>query len=464
MRKIGVFTIASKNYLAYVRTLLASVAKIQPEYRRFLCLADQVDGYFDVDAEPYEIIQADQLGILHFKDMRVRYDIMEFNTAVKPFMFRWLFENTDLDVVIYLDPDIRVYSRFDRLEHVFDEGASVVLTPHITHPLEDGKNPNDYHMLQSGVFNLGFIAVRSCSESLEFIDWWGRRLTTQCTSDIASNLFTDQRWCDLAPCFLDNLKVFKDPGYNVAYWNLVQRQVVSVPGNGWQVNGEPLVFFHFSGVNPEDSSLVSKHQNRFIWKNIAGYKSLFESYHDELKMRGWQASSKWPYAYDGESGIFKKLPSLVRKLYHQTHPQPADLEGRCLEEYLVELCNQPADGISADGSHGITRLMALVYRLRPDLQVAFGLSEAEGRLRFTQWFEVSGEREYGLPPEVLRSEVTADGSQSMGLKKEIRKFCYQKLLAIEAFGSRHARLLPVVLQQNGKKWLKQLKSAVFKSL
>jgi len=153
--KIGVFTIASKNYLAYVRVLLESIAKVHPEYESFLCLADRVDGCFEPSNEPYSVVEAEELPIPSFADMILRYDIMELNTAVKPFMFRWLFNHTDLEAVIYLDPDVQAFSRFTRLESALDEGASVVLTPHVMKPLEDGKKPGDYNMLQAGVFNLG---------------------------------------------------------------------------------------------------------------------------------------------------------------------------------------------------------------------------------------------------------------------------------------------------------------------
>ena len=44
-------------------------------------------------------------------------------------------------------------------------GASVVHTPHNTAPLEDGKRPDDHEILQAGVFNLGFIAMRRCEDS-----------------------------------------------------------------------------------------------------------------------------------------------------------------------------------------------------------------------------------------------------------------------------------------------------------
>ena len=115
-KRIGVFTIASKNYLAYVRVLLKSVAKVHPEYELYLCLADRVDGYFDAVSEPFTVVQADAIGIPTLDDMAIRYDIMEFNTAVKPYMFQWLLQNKELDSVIYLDPDIRVYSRLTAIE------------------------------------------------------------------------------------------------------------------------------------------------------------------------------------------------------------------------------------------------------------------------------------------------------------------------------------------------------------
>src|ERR1700722_977013 len=150
-RKIGIFTIASKNYLAYVRVLLKSVAAVHPDYALYLCLADKLGGVFDPSREIFQVVQSDTIGIPRFEDMALRYDIMEFNTAVKPFMFRWLLDRTDLDSIIYLDPDIRVYSCFDRLESVLASDVSVVLTPHTTRPTEDGKYPNDYNMLQAGV-------------------------------------------------------------------------------------------------------------------------------------------------------------------------------------------------------------------------------------------------------------------------------------------------------------------------
>lgn len=415
--KVGVFTIASKNYIAYARTLMASVKQHHPEYRRYLCLADKVDGYFDPLDEDFEVVQADSLDIDTFQDMTIRYDIMEFNTAVKPFMIEWLFNNTDLDIVVYLDPDIQIFSRFDVLESEFINGASAVLTPHITQPVEDGLNPNDYHMLQAGVFNLGFAAFRRCDEAIRFVRWWGRRLKTQCASDFSKNLFTDQRWCDLAPCFLDQLKVLKNPGFNVAYWNLAQRKIKLNEAGHWMVNDQPLAFFHFSGVSADQRTLVSKHQNRFKWDDITSCQPLFENYLNALVKAGWSSCKKWPYAYSQADAALEIAP-VMRKLFREKEPRSISLEFEKVAVYLVDLCNRLAQDISQVPGVAITDLMHFIYRLRPDLQAVFNLSTADGRLGFAHWFEISAPREYGLPNEVVSQSLIQGAEESRTLKKK----------------------------------------------
>ena len=70
-----------------------------------------------------------------------------------------------------------------------------------------------------------------------------------CHNQIDCGLFTDQRWVDLAPAFFEGLKILRDPGYNVATWNLTHRTVAGSLESGLTVNGRPLCFFHFSGFD-----------------------------------------------------------------------------------------------------------------------------------------------------------------------------------------------------------------------
>lgn len=401
--KVGVCTVASKNCLSFVRTLFASLARVHPEYRLFLCLTDRVDGFFDPAAEPYAIVEVERLGIPNFGDVALRYDILEFNCAVKPFMFRWMFDNTDLDAVIYLDSDIHVYSRFDCLAEVLTDGASVVLTPHITTPLEDEKSPGDLGILKAGVFNLGFIAARRCRETLDFMSWWGRRLLTHCLNDQQANLFVDQKWCDLAPCLLDNLAILKHVGYNVAFWNLAHRHVAEAEDGRWVVNGLPLAFLHFSGIDPSDRRVLSRYQDRFAWDDLPAVQPLFEAYNHALMQAGWQQTHEWPYAFDAlDDGQAILKP--VRMLYREEHPLPTTIRVEELKTFLRTLCNQPSSDVPADVDLRISKLMYLIYRYRPDLQTAFPMHTPDGRRGFATWFEEAG-LNFGLAPDVTQQQL-----------------------------------------------------------
>src|SRR6185369_3335902 len=96
--------------------------------------------------------------------------------------------------------------------------------------------------LQHGIFNLGFIGVNNSGEGKRVARWWASRLHDFCMDDIPRGLFTDQRWIDLVPAFFDGCAVMRDPGYNVAPWNLTHRKVEGSLASGLTVNGEPLVF------------------------------------------------------------------------------------------------------------------------------------------------------------------------------------------------------------------------------
>ncbi len=402
MPRTAVFTIVSNNYLAYARTLIESLGKSNPSFERFICLADVAED--DLAArDGTRMIEASTIGMPDFHDMAFRYDVMEFNTAVKPFMFRWLLEAQGFDRAIYLDPDIFVYRPLVEVEALLDAGASGVLTPHGLRPLEDGGRPDDHDILQSGVYNLGFAAMTREREALDFIAWWGRRLQFQCYSDVANNLFTDQRWCDFAPSFMEKLSLLRHPGYNVAYWNFAHRKVEAQSGGAMTVNGEPLAFFHFSGLRFEEPRLVSKHQQRLKWADLGDAERLFADYRQALLDNGWAESRKRPYAYDEVDGI--RLAGPIRGLYRKRYPRHAPAETRLDADFILRMCNQRVDLPAARGRVIVTELMKHVHESRADLQAAFNLATREGVQAFARWFEATPCREYGLDPRFTRQAL-----------------------------------------------------------
>ena len=262
---ITYFTLASRNYLSYAATLMQSLRAAHPEARRVIGLVDAADleGAAELDLAA-EVLPWEALAVPGAEAMARRYSILELNTAVKPFLFQHLLAQDGAGPVVYLDPDIVVYRRLDELERLLEDGAGLVLTPHITSGLDDGLDPDELALLRSGVYNLGFLAVAPGAESDRLIAWWGERLEERCLVEPEAGLFVDQRWMDFAPAFHPGARILHHPGYNVAYWNLHERRLEAPEGAApWRVNGEPLAFFHFSGVVPGDPTVFSKHQNRF---------------------------------------------------------------------------------------------------------------------------------------------------------------------------------------------------------
>ena len=207
------FTICSINYLAQARTLGDSLKKTNPDIHFFIGLVDTLEGIkFESSFAPgYPMIEIDKIDIEGFQEMADRYNITELNTAVKPFYFTYFFKNyPQAKNVIYFDPDIIV---FQPLTEMLDNLSrhEAVLTPHINTEITDRLMPNELHHLNTGIYNLGFVAFRKSEANLAYIRWWEEKLRYECYIDLCNGLFTDQHWMNFLPVFVDNVHIERSP-------------------------------------------------------------------------------------------------------------------------------------------------------------------------------------------------------------------------------------------------------------
>src|ERR1700709_2743192 len=115
VKRTAIFTICSNNYIPFARVLLESVRKHRPDADLFLCLADRKIDIAGLYSDEWTVVEAESLPIQDFAGFAFRYDIMEFNTAVKPFMFQNLLEVLGYDVALYFDPDIEILGPLDAI-------------------------------------------------------------------------------------------------------------------------------------------------------------------------------------------------------------------------------------------------------------------------------------------------------------------------------------------------------------
>jgi glycosyltransferase involved in cell wall biosynthesis/SAM-dependent methyltransferase len=396
---VDICTIVAKNYVAFARVLARTFREHNPQARCWTLVIDDVEGYLDADAEPFELLTTAELGIDNFAHMAARYDVLELSTAVKPWLLRHLLHERGLDRVAYLDPDIQVFAGLGGIGRLLDD-HEMVLIPHLTDPIpDDGLKPSESDIVVAGVYNLGFVALARRAEIDSLLDWWSDHLRSDCLVAPERGVFVDQRWMDLAPGFLDRLALLRDPGYNVAYWNLHARALAR-NGPEVTVNGSELRFLHFSGFDPLKPNLLSKHQNRIDLAHEPLLAELCREYADLLLKEGYNATHAWPYSYASLPGGLP-LDRVVRAAFRAAESENAARESVFTprgEQRFLNWLRAPAD---RGGSAGLSNYFATLREAYPGLAEAFPAVDANGASQLLAWAQAHGRFEVPIPDALL---------------------------------------------------------------
>jgi hypothetical protein len=230
MNTTAIVTIVSNNYLHFARTLLQSVAEHHPDAARYCVIVDRDLGPAHALAQEFDTIVLDALALPDGQDFLFQYTVLELNTAVKPWAMQHLLRQGH-EQVFYIDPDIRLYQPLSEVQALLGQGADIVFTPHLLAPITDDRHPTELDIRRAGTYNLGFCAVRNTPNTHRYLEWWQSKLHRHCVVEVDKGIFVDQSWMDLVPGMFERVAVLRHPGYNVAYWNLAQRQV-SLDGAG----------------------------------------------------------------------------------------------------------------------------------------------------------------------------------------------------------------------------------------
>lgn len=356
-------TIVSPNYLPFARVLSRSYLEHHPDHRFFVLLVADTADPTPFDAEPFETVILHEIGLPDLRAAAMMYDILELNTNVKPAFLLHLMERCGAERVVYLDPDIKVYSPLTPVLAALEAGASTVLTPHITEPITDARAPSEQDFLYNGTYNLGFFAARRCSEARRLLAWWSERCLNLGFSEGRTGLFVDQKWINLAPGLFADVAIVRDVGCNMAYWNLHERRLTdsnptlrtaateaddeeagheaaliddraqasaavaiaqpavrlqATAAAAYLVNGaSPLRFFHFSGIDRNDPGQISRSTDRFTLAERPDLRAVFADYRAALARESGTPAEQTPYGFDRLSDG-TAVTRLARRIY-STH-------------------------------------------------------------------------------------------------------------------------------------------------
>jgi hypothetical protein len=332
------------SYLNRARVLFSTLRKHHPDWYLVALITDRppVGVRLDLGKELFDqVVYADQLEIPGFQPWLFKHDVVEACTAVKgPFVAAAC--ESEAEAVIYLDPDTALFGNLDPVVEILEEW-DIVLTPHLLQPEADEMAVIDNEMsaLRAGIYNLGFLAIRTKGDGARFADWWSRRLLDHCYEDFANGVFVDQRWCDHVPSFFERVKILRDPGYNVASWNLSRRKVAINRDGSVTVNGQPLRFWHFTKLGEVADVMTRRYarDNYQVYELWNWYKRRVKDHTDDrIPDRYW--------AYDAFSDG-TKIAKQHRVLYRNRgdlqaafaapfHSGPGTYQDWLLKEGLLE--------------------------------------------------------------------------------------------------------------------------------
>jgi lipopolysaccharide biosynthesis glycosyltransferase len=307
-------TVITQNYLSQSLVLYESLKKHHPDLT-FYCLiidGDATDPIYD--DFPFKSIFLEDLTIKNIEDMVIYYTAFELCNAVRPSLIKYLMTNYNEEKVIYLDSDIYVTSSFHEIDTHLDS-CLFSFTPHITKALPlDGEQPDDLQILQVGIYNSGFWMFRKHERSLEMLDWLISRFEIYCFDDLSRRMFCDQKLLPmLVHLYKEDFLSLDEQQYNVAHWNIFQRDII-YHNNCYWIDEKPIVFFHLSGFDPANPSKLTHHLHRMTKEKLETLQPVLNHYADQLKEKKIDSiDNSYKYDIDLKTGL--SLTDFRRRYY-----------------------------------------------------------------------------------------------------------------------------------------------------
>ena len=242
---------------------------------------------------PYPLLTVSDC-VADLTTLSARYTPTEFTAATKPAFIRAALDRFPTEThLLCADPETFIYQPltlvFARLTT-----ATALLTPLITRPPGDAYWPDEKALQNVGLYSAGFLAFRRSAETDRLLAWWQDRVQERAFIDPCAGLYLDQLWLMYWPVFFEDVDVIHDPGWQLALWNLPERQLTRTP-TGWLVNGRPLLWANFRGLSNPNAGLFPQ-QTRLRLSSRPDLRQLLADYraaqrvHEQADLRATRPS------------------------------------------------------------------------------------------------------------------------------------------------------------------------------
>ena len=373
MSDMAYCTIVTKSHLSYARVLAKTLAEHNSQSKLYVLLADRIDGYIDPEKEPFELITIEELNDQEdIQRMCFYYTPSELCFCLRAWLHEYMFQNSTFSKWIYFDSDITVNNSLNRISEQLDN-TSIILSPHLISidpppsiNVKAIRRLESYLLRNGGIYNGGFLALRRTEESESFIRWFKDRLRLY-GFDNRPMQSGDQFWLTCVPLYFKEVSVLRDPGGNLAYWNLFERKIEQDSSGKILVNGESLLFFHFAGFDintPHELTKYTLSQELKTVPSIIG--ELAKNYQHLLIDNGYKDLKNYPYAF----AKFKNgqtITPMMRRFYFEEFFHDKACKGSPFEQYEYFRSRLRSQKVKTFlRTAGVNSLAHIKKRLKPD--------------------------------------------------------------------------------------------------
>lgn len=260
-------TYVDSHYLSRGIVAIRRLLEHDPGFRvHVLCFDEAVAPVLDdvfggrVVAVPLAELHAAEPRIPHLRADRTPWEFIATHKAA--FMLHVMTARGPFEWVSFIDADTASYQS---VGPVFVElaGSSIGVSPH-RFPADD------VAATRFGVFNAGFICVRDDTTGRRCLREWSEDCIGWCREQPqADGRFMNQGYLTAWPHRYPAVAVIRHPGANLAPWNLGSH-TITYEADGVRVDGEPLLFFHFSALARQpDGTWITQHADKLRpWPEI----------------------------------------------------------------------------------------------------------------------------------------------------------------------------------------------------
>ena len=297
-------TFFDSKYLPQGLALYNSLKRFCPDFTIWvLCLDNPTyEALKKMKLEGMILISTEEFETPQMLELKKEPSRAYFATIKPPFIKYILEQNPEIDVVMYLDSDVFLFSSPALFYENFAKNSAlnILLTPHRF------SDNGEYLESRNGIFNNGIMAFKNNPVSLECLRDWFEDCIDWCQNRVLDGKFSNQKYHDKWSGLYPGVYSSDDRGVNVGPWNISQYKINHV-GGSVSIDKDPLIIYHFSSFrmySPGEFRLfdfdykISRRVRRLIYRpyttelrNVAasiGLLAMPAVPHFERKPRIWE--------------------------------------------------------------------------------------------------------------------------------------------------------------------------------